>query len=205
MQRIPLLLTIITITLIGVGYVLTCVSDAATQIAQAQAAVEAARAAQDAAKAAQIAGRGLSTVSTIQAITLLSIVIAVLAIAGTLVYMLYERRNHNKQLAAFLASQPRHQWAPGPNAGWKKLDDAHPRQQLGLQDAITVAALSLMTNMAQTLQGNRPQPPAYPLVRAPRPHRDDMGESNTPEAFGFLDQWPASQTDERSDWDMFVE
>jgi len=187
-----------------VGYLFIRVGNSAAQIAQAQAAVEAARAAQEAARAAQITGRGLSTISTIQAITLLPIIIAVLVMVGTLVYLLRERRNHNKQLAVLLANQPQHQWAPGPNAGWKRLGTAPARPQLGLQDAMTMTMLNLMASVAQTLQANRPQLPADSSIRMRSTRQSESVESD-PESLGLLDNWPALQQGGNRDWDMFLE
>ena len=210
MKKLPVVLLFTALIVVGFGYIIVRTGDSATEIAESLATIETARAMQDAAEAAEIASRGLSTVSTIQAAILFLIVVAVLALAGTIVYLLLDRSARNAQLVALLDGQQRRQWVSGPNAGWKKLGDSQSstqahQPQVSMQDAVAMAAVGLMAGVMRQLQNPYPQQPTYPLNQAPQ--QGPFAETGEADATYMQDYFgvPAKQLPPRSDWDMFNE
>ena len=164
MKKTSLIFPLIGVVVLGTGYLLIRAGDAATEIAESLAAIEAARAAQDASKAAQIASRGLSTVSTIQAIILFLIVTAVIALVGLVIYLVLERRTQNAQIATLLATSQKPRWAPGPNAGYRKLGEAETPLLSGGDVTQQLVQVLLMQHLGNLIGGQQRLmlPPARP-------------------------------------------
>lgn len=208
-SRLGKISVFLVLTLILVIWLITRAGDAATEIAESMSAIEASQAAESAADAAQVASRGLSTVSTIQAMILFFIVTAVIALVGLVIYLLLERRVRNAQFVALLDGRQNRQWAPGPNAGWKKLGDGQPsiqshQPQVSMQDAMAMAVVGLVAGVMQQLQNPHAQQPTYPVNRAYQ--QAPFAETGEADATDMLDYGvPAKQLTAQSDWDMFNE
>ncbi len=155
MKKTALIFPLIGIVVAGVVYLAVQAGDAAAEIAESMAAIEAARAAQDASEAAQIASRGLSTVSTIQAAILFLIVSAMIALVGLVVYLVLERRSQSAQIATLLAASQKPRWAPGPNAGFRKLGEPETPQLPSGDVTQQMMQLFLMQQLGHMLGGQQ--------------------------------------------------
>ena len=128
------ILLILLLVFAGVGML----ADTQADIVQAQAQIEAARANQEIARAAQISSFGLTIVSILLAL-------ALVAIIGLVIYVLY-LRNHQKK------------WKPCPNAGWERLEPGPAARPLSPMDQL------IQLELLRSLRGVNPPAADYKIL-----------------------------------------
>ncbi|HNT23396.1 MAG TPA: hypothetical protein PKM21_03465 [Anaerolineales bacterium] len=173
MKKTSLIFPLIGIVVAGAVYLIVQAGDAATEIAESMAAIEAARAAQDASEAAQIASRGLSTVSTIQSLILFVIVVAAIVLIGLVIYLVLERRTQNAQIATLLAASQKPRWAPGPNAGFRKLGETETPQLPSGDVTQQLMQLFLMQQLGHLVDGQQ-----HPMLPPPQPAQETADDDD---------------------------
>jgi len=147
MTKLIVFIGILALATLGLLSWSASLSNNAVEIAQAQAAIQAARAAQDAAQAAQIAARGLSAVSVINSLILLVLLAICLALVVLLGYYVITHR-------------PRPQWAPGPNANFRRVNQ--PRLPQAAPTAQDILNAIIYQQVAGGKQIQLSQPPEEP-------------------------------------------
>ena len=102
------LLVVVALIIVGMVFVMS-LGSAASDITESLAQIEQARAMNEMAQANQIIGRGLSDTSRALSFILVVLTLAVIALAGVVVYLVLKARTQQ---------QPKQTWTPGPNARW---------------------------------------------------------------------------------------
>ncbi len=122
---------------------------------------------------AQIASRGLSTVSTIQALILFGIVGAAIALVAIVTYLLWDRRTHNVQIATLLDASQKSRWAPGPNAGFRRLGEAETPQLAGGDVTQQLMQVLLMQQLGHLIGGQQ-----YPMLPPAQPAQEPVEDGD---------------------------
>jgi len=175
-----------------IGGVSMLVTSSANDIARSIADIEQARAFREAAAANHAAVNALGAVTIldrVQGILMILMIIALIVMVGYIYYMnlqIRQMREDQNNGAPALSSG---KWAPGPNAGWRKVSEAAGKPtlpQVTIQDSLALMAITMMSN---TMNPGRQQPinAQQNLLPPQHPTAYEQGIDNT-----------------QSDWDSFI-
>lgn len=163
MTKVLAVIAVLAVLVLIIGGMSVMGADSAADTAQAVATYKVAEVA-----ATQATNQMVQTITTV---LIIGAVLTAVVVAVVLAAVVYVKR----RLLTPIAQQTPRRWAPGPNAGWKRLDDQPARPQLDPGQAVNQAMTLMMLQMMQ--QNSLPKAPPVSTLAAPR---DDEPKSGVP-------------------------